>query len=74
VHQVLADLLDNALKHGPTAQTLIVALSRVAGRAPLTVSHEGSGIPPPDRERIRRPFTRFDRGAAFVVGWGDATA
>jgi signal transduction histidine kinase len=71
VRQVLLNLLDNATKYGPVGQTIGVGLALAGDCARLWVEDEGPGIPPPDRERIWKPFARLDRDVdANVAGSG----
>lgn len=62
VQQALANLLDNALKHGPDGSRIQVTLERVPNasrpRIVLAVRDQGPGIPEEDHERI---FDRFYR-------------
>ena len=57
LEQVLANLLDNAIKHSPHGEPIVVTLSRPApGTLELAVSDRGIGIPIEARDRI---FERF---------------
>jgi signal transduction histidine kinase len=57
LEQVLAILLDNAVKYSPDGGTIEVALRRdEAGGVELAVTDAGIGIPPGQREAV---FTRF---------------
>lgn len=69
MRQVLINLLDNAVKYGPSGQTISVGLERVGdGRsARMWVEDEGPGIPPSERERIWEPFHRLDRDANSAI-------
>jgi signal transduction histidine kinase len=58
LHQVLLNLLDNAVKYGPPGQTITIRATRCDGVARLVVEDEGPGIPPEERERIWEPYTR----------------
>jgi signal transduction histidine kinase len=58
LHQVLLNLLDNAVKYGPPGQTITIRATRCDGVARLMVEDEGPGIPPEERERIWEPYTR----------------
>ncbi|MGZ8471107.1 MAG: sensor histidine kinase [Gemmatirosa sp.] len=71
LRQVLLNLIDNAIKHGPDGQTVAIAIAAepaTATRAPcvvITIDDEGPGIPASDRRRVWRPFVRLgDRGGA----------
>lgn len=67
VERILVNLLENALAVTPSGQ--LVELVAVAGDLSirLEVRDRGPGVPPPDRERIFRPF---ERGAGAVGGTG----
>lgn len=57
IEQVLANLLDNAIKHSPHGEPIAVTLSQPApGAIELAVSDRGMGIPIQARDRI---FERF---------------
>lgn len=57
--QVLLNLLDNAVKYGPSGQTIRVGASSDGDRARVTVADEGGGVPASDRERIWTPYVRL---------------
>jgi len=65
--QVLANLLDNADKHG--GGTVRVGVEVTAERVRLEVDDEGPGIPPDERELV---FDRFARGRAASARGGSA--
>jgi signal transduction histidine kinase len=57
LEQVLANLLDNAIKHSPHGEPIVVTLSQpMSDTLELTVSDRGVGIPIEARDRI---FERF---------------
>ena len=58
--QVILNLLDNALKHGPPDSSVRVRLSATDGRVTLAVGDRGPGVPASERERIWRAFERLD--------------
>ena len=58
LRHVVVNLLDNAVKYGPEGQTIHVRVSREDGRALVSVSDEGSGVPESDRKAIWRAFAR----------------
>jgi signal transduction histidine kinase len=65
LHQVVANLLDNASRHGPPGVPVTVtARSSVQGDLVLEVADEGPGIPPGERARV---FERFSRGTAAAT-------
>ena len=65
---MLLNLLDNAIKYGPTAQTVTVGVRGTGDRARIWVEDEGPGIEPAQRERIFEPFFRIDRDANSAIG------
>jgi signal transduction histidine kinase len=69
IRQVLINLLDNAVKYGPTGQTISVVLDRSTDQrsAQIWVEDGGPGIPAAERERIWEPFHRLDRDANSAV-------
>lgn len=57
--RVLGNLVDNAQRHA--ASTVRVAVDRDAdGRAVLSVTDDGPGVPPAERDRIFQRFVRLD--------------
>jgi signal transduction histidine kinase len=57
LEQVLANLLDNAIKHSPPGAPIVVTLSQpLPGTLELAVTDRGVGIPTEARDRI---FDRF---------------
>ena len=67
MHQVLLNLLDNAVKYGPRDQSVVVRLERKDGRTIVSVEDEGPGIPVRARERVFERFYRLDRDRASAV-------
>jgi signal transduction histidine kinase len=55
---VVANLVDNAVRHAATRVT--VSVSRSPGRVRIAVSDDGPGIEPAERERVFERFTRLD--------------
>lgn len=54
--ELVVNLLDNALRHGPEHGRIDIRLQAVEAEAVLWVSDRGPGVPPEQRERI---FERF---------------
>jgi two-component system, OmpR family, sensor histidine kinase BaeS len=69
IHQVIANLLSNALKFTPPGGQVGMSLSRDGGQARLEVSDTGPGISPEDQAHV---FDRLWRGpgAAQAAGSG----
>jgi signal transduction histidine kinase len=69
LHQVITNLLTNALKFTPSAGRVIVQAGPVGAEAVLQVTDTGAGIP---ADELPRVFDRFwrGRGAVHVSGSG----
>jgi len=65
LRRVLANLIDNALKHGAK---VAVRLSRDEHLVEIAVEDDGPGIPEPHREEAFRPFHRLDEGRNLQSG------
>ncbi len=65
LHQVLANLLDNAARHSPPGGTVRVTARTDDAGLHLEVADDGPGIDPADRDRV---FDRFYRGSADGTG------
>jgi signal transduction histidine kinase len=58
--QVLANLVDNAVKYSPEGGRVELALEPENGRVRFSVRDEGLGVPPDEQERIFEKFHRLD--------------
>jgi len=65
LRRVLANLTDNALKHGAK---VAVSLNRDEHLVEITVEDDGPGIPETQREEAFRPFHRLDEGRNLQSG------
>lgn len=61
LHQVLANLLHNAVRHSPVGGRITVSARRAGPSVVIDVADEGPGIPRGDRDQV---FERFSRGNA----------
>jgi two-component system osmolarity sensor histidine kinase EnvZ len=59
MQRLLANLVDNALRHGGGAEVDVVT-GREGDHVFLEVLDRGPGIPAEDAERMLQPFTRLD--------------
>jgi len=73
IHQVVANLLENAVRHSPRGESVRLWAGRTdhAGTVAIEVADLGPGIPAAERERV---FQRFHRGADGGTGLGLAIA
>jgi K+-sensing histidine kinase KdpD len=75
ISQVLANLVDNANRHGPAGTPVAVAATmRGHDRLTVSVSDRGPGVPAAEREAIFEKFVRFDTGGRSGLGLAIAKA
>ncbi len=74
LHQVFANLLDNAARHSPRGGTVTVRAERQEDRLVVAVVDEGDGIPAAERGRVFERFTRGERAVDGGTGLGLAIA
>jgi len=65
LRRVLANLLDNALKHGTRVAVTVTQDERLVE---IAVEDNGHGIPPERHEEAFRPFRRLDQGRNLQSG------
>jgi two-component system OmpR family sensor kinase len=68
LHQVVANLVMNAVRHTPPDTTVQVRLSSAAGRAIVAVVDHGPGLSPQARERVFERFYRMDSSRTRDAG------
>jgi signal transduction histidine kinase len=68
LHQVVANLVSNAVRHSPSGGRVTLTLSRRDGRALLEVADEGPGIAAEEADRVFERFYRSDHGRAATEG------
>jgi signal transduction histidine kinase len=68
VHQVVANLLENAVRHTPRGGTVEVRAQRRVDGVTIEVLDEGPGIAEADEERIFERFYRADSARASTDG------
>jgi signal transduction histidine kinase len=67
LHQMVGNLLDNAVRHAQRRGQIVAELKRVAASVTLRVTNDGPGIDPADQHRI---FDRFVRIGSTGAGLG----
>ena len=68
IGQVLANLLDNALKYTPEGGDVVVRVSAENGFVLTDVRDTGPGIPEKDLPRLFERFYRVDKGRSRELG------
>lgn len=74
LHQVFANLLDNAARHSPTGGNVLVTVEQRGDQLHVEVTDEGDGIPVEERSRVFERFTRGERAGDGGTGLGLAIA
>ena len=68
VHQVIANLLDNAIRHSPPEGRVVVAARSDRSGVTIEVADEGPGIPEADAARVFERFYRSDAARSSAAG------
>ena len=59
--QMIANLIENALRHSGDAEAVDISLEQAAGQVTLSVADGGPGIPAQDRDKVLQRLYRLDR-------------
>jgi signal transduction histidine kinase len=70
MESLVANLVDNALRHNMPGGSASVATSTVGGHARLSVENTGAVIPPAEVERLFEPFQRLEGRVRRTEGHG----
>jgi PAS domain S-box-containing protein len=65
--QVLANLVDNAVRYSPQGGPIEISVTHGGGFARCSVRDEGLGIPPEEHERIFERFYRLDPDLRYTI-------
>ena len=68
VHQILANLVDNALKYGKKDEAVLIRGLREGEGASISVTDKGSGVPPELQDKVFDRFYQVDQTATRAVG------
>lgn len=68
VHQVVSNLVQNAVRHSPAGGTVSVSARGENGHVRIDVADEGPGIPEPDASRVFERFYRSDAARSWGGG------
>ena len=78
--QAVSNLIENAIKYTPKGGKINLRLEKnKVGRAEISISDDGPGIPEKDRERVKERFVRLDKsrtlpGSGLGLALVDAVA
>jgi two-component system sensor histidine kinase TctE len=70
LHELVANLVDNALRYTPPRGVVTVSLRAREGGVAIRVEDNGPGIPPEDRKRVFERFSRLPPGDTQGSGLG----
>jgi two-component system sensor histidine kinase KdpD len=70
IGQAIANVIENAAKYAPPGTRIGVGAANTGDTVTLTVSDEGPGIPPADREKVFDLFYRASKGDGAPSGTG----
>lgn len=68
IGQVLTNLVENADRHAPPDTTITIAARPQGHQVLISVTDQGPGVPPEEREMIFDSFVRFDTGGRAGLG------
>ena len=68
VHQVVTNLVDNALRHSPDDGAVAVRASDAGPAVRVEVADDGPGIPPAEADRVFQRFHRLNQSRSASAG------
>jgi signal transduction histidine kinase len=69
IFDAIANLVDNALKHGRAGGQVVVASEAIGGQPVMSIADDGPGIPPCEHEHVFKRFYRLEQ-SRFTPGNG----
>ena len=70
VHQVVSNLLSNAIANATESSIVLVSITRQAQSVRVTIYNEGRGIPPEEQSRLFLPFASLSERRIDSTGLG----
>jgi signal transduction histidine kinase len=70
VERLIANLIDNAIRHNVPSGSVEITTGTRGGHAFLAVSNSGPTVPPEQIERLFQPFQRLEARAQHKSGYG----
>lgn len=70
MHEILANLIDNAIKYSPSGTSVIVKFKRIEEVAQIEIKDSGYGIPEEAKPHLFEKFYRINRSASEPKGTG----
>jgi signal transduction histidine kinase len=61
IFDAIANLVDNALKHGRAGGQVVVRTETVVGQSVISIADDGPGIPPCERDHVFKRFYRVEQ-------------
>ena len=68
LHEMVYNLCDNAIKYNRVGGSVTVTVEKKEGRASVTVTDTGIGIPPDHQSRVFERFYRVDKSHSRAIG------
>jgi signal transduction histidine kinase len=62
IFDAIANLVDNAIKHGRAGGQVVVANENMDGRSVISIADDGPGIPADEHEHVFKRFYRLEHG------------
>ncbi len=70
MHEILANLIDNAIKYSPSGKTVIVRFKKEGNFAQIEVKDSGYGVPEEAKPHLFEKFYRVNRSSSEPKGTG----